>query len=69
MQTRRFDGEVWPANRLEDDYQVDVGALGTELEKEYDLCVIVNPNNPTGRHIPRADLEDMLKRVPAETTV
>ena len=53
----------------EDGYQVDPGGLETELEKGYDLCVIVNPNNPTGRHIPRAALEDMLKRVPAETTV
>ena len=53
----------------EDGYQVDVAGLETELQKAYDLCVIVNPNNPTGRHIPRAALEDMLKRVPAETTV
>ena len=53
----------------EDGYQVDLGGLETELEKAYDLCVIVNPNNPTGRHIPRAALEDILKRVPAETTV
>lgn len=53
----------------EDGYQVDLGGLEKELEKRYDLCVIVNPNNPTGRHIPRAALEDMLKRVPAETTI
>ena len=53
----------------EDGYRVDLGGLETELEKGYDLCVIVNPNNPTGRHIPRAALEDMLKRVPAETTI
>ena len=48
---------------------MDLGGLEKELEKGYDLCVIVNPNNPTGRHIPRAALEDMLRRVPAETTV
>ena len=52
-----------------DGYQVDLGGLEAELDKGYDLCVIVNPNNPTGRHIPRAALEDMLKRVPAETTI
>jgi len=53
----------------EDGYQVDLGDLEAELEKKYDLCVIVNPNNPTGGHVPRAALEDVLKRAPTETTV
>ena len=55
--------------KREDDYQVDLGGLETELEKEYDLCVIVNPNNPTGRQSPRSALEEVLKRVPEETTI
>ena len=38
----------------EDGYQVDLGGLETELEKAYDLCVIVNPNNPTGTTHSRA---------------
>ena len=53
----------------EDGYRVDLERLEAELSKVYDLCVIVNPNNPTGRHVPRAALEEMLCRIPDETTV
>ena len=53
----------------EDGYLVDLERLETELSKRYDLCVIVNPNNPTGRHVPRTALEGMLCRIPDETTV
>ena len=53
----------------EDGYQVDLRRLESELAKGYDFCIIVNPNNPTGRHVPREALEDMLRRVPEETTV
>jgi histidinol-phosphate/aromatic aminotransferase/cobyric acid decarboxylase-like protein len=35
----------------------------------YDLIVLVNPNNPTGRHIPRVDLERVLRAAPAQTRV
>lgn len=52
-----------------DGYRVNLERLETELSKGYDLCVIVNPNNPTGRHVPRAALEEMLSRIPDETTV
>ena len=44
-----------------------------ELERlqrgDYDLIVLVNPNSPTGRHIPRAELEPFLRRIPASTLV
>lgn len=53
----------------ENGYLVDAERLEAEIRKGCDLVVIVNPNNPTGRHIPRAALEEMLRRVPQETTV
>ncbi len=52
-----------------DGYRVDLGRLGEALTKGYDLAVIVNPNNPTGRHVPRRDMEEMLLSVPAGTIV
>ena len=60
---RRF-----PLDR-ENGYLVDTERLEAEIRKGCDLVAIVNPNNPTGRHIPRAALEEMLHRVPQETTV
>jgi histidinol-phosphate/aromatic aminotransferase/cobyric acid decarboxylase-like protein len=36
---------------------------------DHDLVVLVNPNSPTGQHIPRAELESFLMRVPASTLV
>ena len=55
--------------RREDNYEVNLGALEAQLAHGYDLAVIVNPNSPTGRHVPRAALESMLRRVPSQTRV
>jgi histidinol-phosphate/aromatic aminotransferase/cobyric acid decarboxylase-like protein len=51
-----------------DGYHVDVDRLGARiLATRPDLVVIVNPNNPTGQHIRRADLTAMLSRMPRAT--
>ena len=50
-----------------DGYRVDLDRLERRLRGQYDLVVIVNPNNPTGRHIPRQDLEGMIRGVSPET--
>lgn len=52
-----------------DGYAVDVDELTWRIGKGFDLVVMVNPNNPTGRHVPRAELERVLRSVPAETRV
>jgi histidinol-phosphate/aromatic aminotransferase/cobyric acid decarboxylase-like protein len=51
------------------DYEVDVDRLRRALRDNYDLVVLVNPNSPTGRHIPRQVLEDVLRRAPRQTRV
>lgn len=53
----------------DDDFCVDIAQLEERLSRGYDLAVIVNPNNPTGRHIPRQDLIDVLARVTPQTLV
>jgi histidinol-phosphate/aromatic aminotransferase/cobyric acid decarboxylase-like protein len=50
-------------------YDVDVAYLEEALADNYDLVVLVNPNSPTGRHIPRAKLEPMLRAAPARTRI
>ena len=50
-------------------YQVNLDELQWRIHQGYDLVILVNPNNPTGRHIPRAELESVLSTVPAETRV
>src|SRR5262249_33508080 len=37
--------------------------------RDYDLIVLVNPNSPTGRHVPREKLERVLRKAPARTRV
>ena len=51
------------------DYQVSLPQLEAALAKEYDLAVLVNPNSPTGRHVPREALEPVLHRAPANTRI
>lgn len=51
----------------EDGYAVSLERLESALGKGYDIAVIVNPNNPTGRHVPRETLEDTLSRAPSDT--
>jgi histidinol-phosphate/aromatic aminotransferase/cobyric acid decarboxylase-like protein len=50
-------------------YDVDLEQLDRAAHADYDLIALVNPNSPTGRHIRRADLEPLLRRVPAKTLV
>jgi histidinol-phosphate/aromatic aminotransferase/cobyric acid decarboxylase-like protein len=50
-------------------YAVDLARLEAAFADNYDLVVVVNPNSPTGRHIPRAELERVLRRAPARTRV
>ena len=53
--------------RREDNYAVDLKGLESTLAAGFDLVVLVNPNNPTGQHISRRNLEDLLSRAPAST--
>jgi histidinol-phosphate/aromatic aminotransferase/cobyric acid decarboxylase-like protein len=48
-------------------YTVDLDELGARARDGYDWVVLVNPNSPTGRHIPREDLEQTLSDVPRAT--
>jgi histidinol-phosphate/aromatic aminotransferase/cobyric acid decarboxylase-like protein len=50
-------------------YAVDLDEIRSHLQRGYDLIVLVNPNNPTGRHIPRVDLERILQDLPWKTRV
>ena len=53
--------------RREADYRVDLGELRARLAERFDLVILVNPNNPTGQYIPRAELEPVLREAPAAT--
>jgi histidinol-phosphate/aromatic aminotransferase/cobyric acid decarboxylase-like protein len=47
-----------------DGYRIEPEALQQALSREPDLAVLVNPNSPTGQHLPRAVLERVLKGAP-----
>jgi len=44
-----------------DDFKLNIGNLKNELEKKYDLLIICNPNNPTGKFLKLAQTEEILK--------
>jgi len=51
-------------------YEVDLSELEDRLAHGlYDLVVIVNPNSPTGQHVPRVKLERLLKKAPRNTRI
>ncbi|HEY4984954.1 MAG TPA: histidinol-phosphate transaminase [Verrucomicrobiae bacterium] len=52
-----------------DNYRVDLAELERLSRSNYDLIALVNPNSPTGQHIPRAELEELLRQIPATTRV
>ena len=52
-----------------DRYIVDLEELRARAASGYDLIILVNPNNPTGQHIPRNELQKVLSCVPQGTRV
>ena len=55
--------------RRERHYRVDAAELELALRRGYDLVILVNPNSPTGQHVPAKALAEVLDRVPARTRV
>ena len=50
-------------------YTVDLDELQKRIELDYDLIVLVNPNNPTGQHISRQQLASALATAPKRTRI
>ena len=48
-------------------YDVDAGALRARLAQGYDWVILVNPNSPTGRHLPAEVLVELLSAAPSTT--
>lgn len=55
--------------RREEGYAVCPHRLHNELSKGWDLAVLVNPNSPTGRHLPREIFADILAGLPSSTRI
>ncbi|WP_327695249.1 histidinol-phosphate aminotransferase family protein [Streptomyces sp. NBC_00459] len=54
--------------RREDGWRIDPARLAAAVGSgRYDLVVVVNPNNPTGRHAPAAELRSLIAAAPART--
>jgi len=53
----------------EEGFIVDTSSLLKELNKGYDMVILVNPNSPTGVHTPKKNIEEMLSKIPRSTIV
>ena len=54
--------------RAEDGWRIDSDRLAAVTSTgAYDLVIVVNPNNPTGRHLPAAQLSSMIADTPQRT--
>lgn len=52
-----------------DGWRLDLSRLLSRAQDHWDLIVLVNPNNPTGLHVSRRALEEVLERIPSQTRV
>lgn len=52
-----------------DGFALEPARLAAVLRSEPRLVVLVNPNSPTGRHVPRSELEGVLRAAPRTTRV
>jgi histidinol-phosphate/aromatic aminotransferase/cobyric acid decarboxylase-like protein len=50
-----------------ENYSVQPQQLEAQLEHGYDWAVLVNPNSPTGQHVPRELLENIIRTAPTRT--
>jgi histidinol-phosphate/aromatic aminotransferase/cobyric acid decarboxylase-like protein len=50
-------------------YRLNPESLSRKLAEDYDLFAWVNPNSPTGQHIPRIEAETVLSQCPSTTRV
>ncbi len=48
-------------------YQIDRQQLKDSFSRGYDWVILVNPNSPTGRHLPRHQLEHLMAEAPKAT--
>lgn len=53
----------------ENHYQLDLEQFERLAARGYDLIVLVNPNSPTGQHVPRVELEKVLRDVAPRTRI
>jgi histidinol-phosphate/aromatic aminotransferase/cobyric acid decarboxylase-like protein len=52
-----------------DGFRLDPDRLAAEVQRGYDLVIVVNPNNPTGTHVPGAEMRAALASVSPDTQV
>jgi histidinol-phosphate/aromatic aminotransferase/cobyric acid decarboxylase-like protein/GNAT superfamily N-acetyltransferase len=50
-------------------YALDLEQLLDKAKHNYDLIVLVNPNSPTGQHIPKSNLEKALPQISTNTRI
>jgi len=53
----------------EENFQINLGQLEKQIQRGYDLVILVNPNSPTGQFVPRTEMEKFLRRVSPTTRV
>jgi histidinol-phosphate/aromatic aminotransferase/cobyric acid decarboxylase-like protein len=53
----------------ENNFQINLDQFTRVADRGYDLIVLVNPNSPTGQHVSRSQLEEVLRKVPARTRI
>ncbi len=53
----------------ESNYTLDLDELVALAKSNYDLIVLVNPNSPTGQHVPAENLINALRQIPSNTRI
>src|SRR5205823_2773712 len=69
VRARVHGKEATKAHSENSNYALDLEEFSRVASRNYDLIVLVNPNSPTGQHVPRAQLERALQAVPTSTRI
>lgn len=62
-------GVGWTSVAMKNGYVHDLEAMAAACDETTKIVFVANPNNPTGTHVGRAELEDFLRAVPERALV
>ncbi len=53
----------------DENYRINLGELEKEIQRGYDLVILVNPNSPTGQFVPQSQLKKIFQQILPKTRV
>ena len=69
MFTKNCGGVVVDVPLIEENYELDVDGILDKINDKTRLIFLTNPNNPTGTHLPKQQIDELFEKVPSHVVV